>query len=185
MIHSMMLGLALTVLAAAWPDESLEALHIALTDQDGRPASLVQFHGHPVLITMFYGSCPQACPLLISKMKLLEKELKPAQREDLRVVLVSLDPQRDTPEALRLLARSHGVDQARWRFLRTDEDSVRLLAAVLGVKYHPLSTGAIWHGSVITVLDREGRVVGRTEGPDLDLQPLRASLQQAAALAAK
>ena len=161
---------------ASPPADSIYTLKMSLVDQDGRPATLDQFRGHPVLVTMFYGSCPQACPLLITKMKLFEQSLSPEARADLRVMLVSIDPQRDTPEALKQLARAHHVDETRWRFLRTSDDSVRELAAVLGIKYHRLNDGAFWHSSVIVVLDREGRIAGKTEGLALELAPVKASL---------
>lgn len=182
MIRATLIALALAsvpIAHAGPPDDSVYALKMSLTDQTGQPASLAAFRGHPVLITMFYGSCPRACPLLISKMKLLEQHLSPADRDDLRVLLVTLDPQRDTPEVLAGLAAAHGVDLSRWKFLRTGDAAVRELAAVLGVKYHRLAGGAIWHTSVIVSLDREGRIVGRTEGLDLDLKPLEDSLARA------
>ena len=171
-----LLATALAFLAAApaWaaPSESLYQLGGRYTDQHGEAVQLGDTRGHPTLITLFYGSCPQACPLLISKMKLLERSLPAAEREDLRVTLVSLDPARDTPQALERLAAAHGVDQHRWRLLRTTPAEVEVLAAALGIRFHRLNNGAIWHASVIVVLDREGRIAGRVEGLGLELAPL-------------
>ena len=168
----------LAALAAQPAPNSIYRLHIPLIDQDGHAVALDQFRGHPVLVTMFYGSCPQACPLLVSKMKLLEQRLTPAARADLRVLLVSLDPERDTPAQLKALANAHGVDEARWRFTRTDDAHVRTLAAVLGVKYHRLNNGELWHSSVIVVLDREGQIAGRAEGLELDVPQLEGAVSR-------
>lgn len=170
--------LALAVSAAPLPGDSIYALPLPLTDLDDRPAPLLELRGHPVMVTMFYGSCPKACPLLISKMKRVEQGLPPAERAELRVVLVTLDPERDTPQVLRRLATGHGVDTQRWRFLRTGPDGVRDLAAVLGIKYHRLDDGGFWHASVITLLDGEGRPVAREEGLDLETEALRAALHR-------
>ena len=164
---------------ASTPADSLYVMKMPLVDQDNHAATLDQFRGHPVLVTMFYGSCPQACPLLITKMKLFEQSLPPEQRADLRVILVSLDPKRDTPAVLSQLAKAHHVDETRWRFLRTNDDAVRELAATLDIKYHRLNNGELWHSSVIVALDREGRLVGRTEGLDLDLTPMHATFAAA------
>lgn len=142
---------------------SLYDLEMSLTDQDSRPLGLDVFDGKPVLITMFYGSCPYACPLLISDIKRVLAELPPDARREARVLLVSFDPERDTPVKLKQLARAHGVDQAAWRFTRADAEQVRELAAVLGIKYRKLASGAINHSSVITLLDRQGRVRERLE----------------------
>lgn len=171
---------ARTAAPAAPTDDSLYQLTVPLEDQDGHAARLDRFRGHPVLVTMFYGSCPQACPLLISKMKLLEKKLTPAERAELRVLLVSLDPARDTPPALKSLARLHGVDEGRWMFARTSGDHVRDLAAVLGIKFHPLNNGAIYHSSIIVLLDGQGRMVGRSEGLELEVDGLLGQLRRCA-----
>ena len=77
---------------------------------------------------------------------------------------MSVDPERDRPEVLQALARAHGVDESRWRFLRTPDDSVREIAAVLGVKYRRLPNGGFNHSSIITVLDPSGVIQTRVEG---------------------
>jgi protein SCO1 len=167
---------AMLLAAAPVPPDSLYQLRIPLQDQDGRSAALDRGRGHPVLLTMFYGDCPVACPLLISKIKLLERDLPAEARGALRVELVSLDPERDTPQKLHALAGLHAVDLARWSFFRTGPDHVRELAAGLGIKYHPLDSGGIWHSVELVLLDGEGRMVARAEGQDADLRPLAAQI---------
>jgi protein SCO1 len=88
----------------------------------------------------------------------------PSVRADLRVVLVSLDPARDTPDALQAFARARHVDESRWRLLRAPDDTVREIAAVLGQKYRRLSDGSFNHSSLITLLDASGVIVTRVEG---------------------
>jgi protein SCO1/2 len=146
------------------PDDSVYQLTGALTDQAGTAAHLDVYRGHPVLMSMFYASCSDACPLLIAELRRIEASLPAALRADVRVVLVSLDPERDTPAALRRLAESHHLDSARWRLLTGGDETVREVAGVLGVKFRRLSTGMINHSSVIAVLDRHGVVRSRIEG---------------------
>lgn len=143
---------------------SLYALSADLVDQEGRPVGLDLFRGHPVLISMFYASCPDACPLLIANIQRIEAELSPHERANLRVVLVSMDPDRDTPEALRALARARSLDESRWRLLRAPDGTVREIAAALGIKYRRLADGSFNHSSVITLLDRSGVVQARVDG---------------------
>jgi len=144
--------------------QSLYVLSAALVDQDGRPVGLDLFRGYPVVISMFYATCPGACPLLIADIQRIEAELSPRERANLRVVLVSLDPERDTPEALQALARARGLDESRWRLLRAPDDTVREIAAALGIKYRRLPDGSFNHSSVITLLDRSGAMQGRLDG---------------------
>jgi len=143
--------------------DSIYALSASLVDQRGRQVGLDLFRGHPVLISMFYATCPDACPLLIADLQRIERELPPRIRADLRVVLVSLDPGRDTPEALRALAQARDVDESRWRLLRAPEDTVREIAALLGIKYRRLPDGNFNHSSIITLLNPDGVVVVRDE----------------------
>ncbi len=150
--------------AVAKTGDSVYLLGGSFTDQDGKQVVLPQLAGKPVLITMFYATCPHACPLLISDIKAIEKALDPAVREQVQVVLVTFDPERDTPEALRKLRDAHGVDTSRWTFLRTDADKAREMAEVLGIRYRFAKDGSIGHSSVITLLDSKGAIAGRVEG---------------------
>jgi len=152
--------------------QSVYALSAALVDQHGQRVGLDLFRGYPVLISMFFASCPDACPLLIADIQRIEAELPPRVRADLRVVLVSFDTERDTPEALLALAKARGLDQSRWRLLRAPDDTVREIAALLGIKYRRLPDGSFNHSSLITLLDRAGVVQSRLEGigqPHADL----------------
>lgn len=166
------------------PDDSVYQLTGLFKDQTGIEAHLDTARGHPMLMSMFYTSCTDACPLLIAELRRIEATLSPALREDVRVVLVSLDPERDTPSAIRRLADSHRLDGARWRLLTGTDDTIREVAAVLGVKFRRLSNGMINHSSVVAVLDRRGVIQSRTEGitpgdPKL-VARLRAALERAA-----
>lgn len=152
--------------------DSIYLLEGEFTDQHGKTVRLKDFEGKPVVVSMFYASCPHACPLLISDIKKVERDVPEKLRRDLRVVLVTFDPDRDTPAELRELGEAHRVDMSRWSFLRTDPDRVRELAALLGIRYRFGKDGSIGHSSVITLLDREGRIAARIDGlrqPNHDL----------------
>jgi protein SCO1/2 len=163
--------------AAPPRSDSIYELAESLVDQDGRKVGLDLFRGHPVLISMFYSTCRDACPLLIADLRRIERELPASTRADLRVVLVSIDPGHDTPEALRALARAHGLDTSRWRLLGAPDDTVREVAAVLGIRYRRLPDGSFNHSSVITLLDRSGVILARVEGLGQPIDALQESLR--------
>jgi protein SCO1 len=151
--------------------DSIYLLGTPLTTQDGESARIDLHRGQPTLITMFYASCPHVCPTLIAAMRGMERRLPEDQRKHLRVLVVSLDPDRDTPEMLDELAKRHGVDLTRWSFARAEKSEVRKLAAVLGVQYRQLPDGEFNHSTVITLLDSHGRILsrtGKTTRPDED-----------------
>jgi protein SCO1/2 len=145
------------------PGRSIYALDELLVGHDGKATKLDTFRGHPVIISMFYATCPMACPTLISHVKAIEAKLDPAARADVRVLLVSFDPANDTPEVLRAVIARHQLDASRWQLATATDEQSREIAAVLGIKYRQ-EDGSFRHSSVITVLDREGRIVLRSDG---------------------
>lgn len=153
---------ALAVCAAALPGDSLYQLHATLTTQQGVPAGFDLYQGHPTVISMFYGSCPSYCPMLITAVQVYEGHLDEVSRARLRVLLVSFDAARDTPRELERIARLHRADSARWTFANAGERDTRRIAALLGVSYHRLPDGDYEHSLLITLLDGTGRIVAST-----------------------
>jgi protein SCO1/2 len=142
------------------PRDSIYQLDIGLTDAADAPVRLADLRDRPVLIAMFYSSCPYVCPLIIDTMRRIE--LLPTHKDNLRFVLVSFDAEHETAQSLRAVAQQRHLDLSHWTLLRTDAANVRKLAAVLGVQYRAAADGGFNHSSIITLLDREGRIVART-----------------------
>ena len=142
--------------------ESIYQLDAHLTDQAGRAQGLDLFRGSPVLITMFYGSCQATCPLIIDTLRSTERGLSPEQRAKLRVLMISFDPERDTPAALAEIAATRHIDSSRWTLATADADTVRDIAALLDVQYRRLPSGEFSHSAVITVLSARGEIVARS-----------------------
>ena len=121
---------------------------------------------------MFYSACPNMCPLIVDSGKAVEHALSPAERAQLQLLYISLDPQRDTPPTLSALARKRGLDPARWSLASPRAQDVRSVAGVLDVRYRKLANGEFNHTSALLLLDRDGRIVARTEriggAPDPD-----------------
>jgi protein SCO1 len=158
------LGLAalLTSASASYAEDrttdSLFALPVTLTDQAGKTRTLDIGRGHRVIVTLFYGSCPNACPLLIESIRATERALSTEARKNLRVLLISVDPDRDTPAALAKLAATRRVDLERWTLATASHDDVRLIAAALDIQYRRLPNGEFNHTSVLTLLSPDGLI---------------------------
>lgn len=138
---------------------SLYQMHEKLLNQDGKAIDLDVYRGKPVLVTMFYGSCPATCPLIIDTLRAVERKLDEAQRQQLRVLLVSLDAVHDTPAALRQVADSRRIDTSRWTLVHADAAAVRRIAAALNVQYRQLPDGQFSHSTIISVLDEHGKIL--------------------------
>jgi protein SCO1/2 len=168
------------VVTAEAPSAPIYPLRLAFRDRNDAAIGLDAFRGHPVIVSMFYGSCPAACPLIVAHVKQIEARLSPEVREKTRVLLVSFDSEHDTPAALGAIAARHHADEARWTFAVGPDDEVRQLANVLGVVYRKEQNGAFSHNSVISVLDGDGRIVAKIDEPNADLAPLARAVTAAA-----
>lgn len=144
------------------PPNSVYHLEVPVEDQFGEITKLDRYKGHPVLITMFYASCPHVCPLLISTIKLTESKLSPEQCANLRVLIISIDPERDTPEKMLETMERHSVEASRWSMVRPQPGDLRTIAGVFGVKYKQLPNGEFNHTTRIILLDREGTQIAST-----------------------
>ncbi|MGP3980667.1 SCO family protein [Streptomyces sp. KR80] len=87
--------------AATVLDRPFDKPDLVLTDTRGKKFDLIeQTKGHPTLIYFGYTNCPDACPLTMSNIDIAMRKLPKAEQEQLRVVFVTSDPQRDTPKRL-------------------------------------------------------------------------------------
>ena len=149
---------------AAAPAPRLESFSVyelpgSWRDQSGAARTLESFRGSPVMLAMVYTHCTATCPLAVSELKRIA-----AQHPGVRLVLVSLDPDRDDPTRLAEYARGLGLDASRWTLLTGADADVRELAATLGVRYRRVTPEDLAHSNLITLLDRDGRIVRQASG---------------------
>ena len=149
--------------ASPLPKDSVYQLPLPLTDQHGKTSDWRHHRGKPQVVAMFYTSCQYICPLIVDSGKAVEHALTPAEQAKLGFLLISMDPKRDTPVALMRIAKQRKLDPARWSLASPRDEDVRGVAGVLGVRYRQLADGEFNHTSALVLLDRDGRIVTRTE----------------------
>jgi protein SCO1/2 len=154
------------VLAACRPGEPLPSIApvpaLAMQDQDGKPFTEAELKGRVAIVSFMFTSCPDVCPILTNKLSGLRTQLLP-QREQVRFVSISVDPEKDTPPVLKEFARKHGADYPDWRFLTGPIAKLRDVV-VQGFK-QSLDRGdgsphGIMHGSHFVLVDRAGMIRG-------------------------
>ncbi len=156
-------------------DRSLFQLESSWTDDKSAEMKLGALGGRPLVITMFFAKCEYACPVLVHDMKKVQAALPADVRAKIGFVLVSFDPERDTPAALAAYRKIHELP-ANWTLLRGTPDDVLELAALLGVKFKKDARGQFAHSNMLTVLNAGGEVahqqVGLNQAPDETVQLL-------------
>ena len=157
------LAIAAPTQAKPLPGDSVYQLELPLTTQAGRTVDWRSLRGKPVVVSMFYTSCQYICPLIVDSGKAIEREISPTQQKRLPILLISMDPARDTPAALNKVATQRKLDGSRWTLGSPPASKVRAVAGVLGIRYRQLADGEFNHTSALVLLDAEGRIVARTE----------------------
>lgn len=159
---------------------SLYQLDAAFTNDRNESVTLADFRGRPVLLTMFFASCGYACPLLVGDMTRIRESLPAGIRDQVAIVLVSFDTERDTPAALGKYREERALSQ-QWHLLHGGSDAVSELAALLGVKYRREANGMFSHSNLITVLNPEGEIVHQRNGLQGGLEETAAAVAQTVA----
>ena len=159
--------------AVPYTHESIYQLEGKFQTDEGKEFSLGELRGRPVVLNLFFASCGYACPLQVTDMQALRAQLPAAMREEVVFVLVSFDTVRDTPAALATYRTQRALD-GQWRLLHGDDQAVRELAALLGVKYKQEADGMFAHSNIITLLNTQGEIIHQRIG-------LKGGLAEAAA----
>ena len=133
-------------------------------NQDGKELQLKELKGKNLVVVMIFTSCTTACPILVADMQKIESKIDPKKLKETTMVLVSIDPDNDTPEVLKAYAQQRNMYGEPWLFLRSDKESVRELANVLAVKYKKISPIVFSHSNIISVFNKNGEMVNQVEG---------------------
>lgn len=126
---------------------------LALVDQYGDTVRLQDFRGRRVLVVPAYGHCETVCPLIVHDAK---KVL--AEGADATLLIVTLDPWRDTPSRLPHLARSWELPPGAHILSGTVATVERTLDAWGIARSRSERTGEILHPVSIYLIDRLGRL---------------------------
>jgi cytochrome oxidase Cu insertion factor (SCO1/SenC/PrrC family) len=132
-----------------------------LVDQHGARVSLADLGGQPALLTVAFGHCTTVCPTVVHD---LLRARQTAGRADVQLVVLTLDPWRDTPDRLPSLA-AHWTLGTDDRVLSGSVADVEHVLDALGVgRRRNETTGDIEHGSTVMLVNSRGRVEWRIDG---------------------
>lgn len=134
----------------------------SLHDQLGKPVSLAEMRGRPVLITGVYAHCTTACPSILLELRGLLDNLPPDALDELQIVAISLDPERDTTEVMAAVARAYNFTHPQFRFVNGEADTQReILKRYQFSAYMNERTGVIEHANLFILVDADGYIAYR------------------------
>lgn len=157
-------GVTLSIKSKDSTDLSIYNLPSKWTTQDGKDIELKSLKGNVLVMVMIYTSCKAACPRLVADMRNIETKLDKKTKQNVKLILVSIDPVTDTPEQLKAFAIANKMNQDPWIFLRSTEDNTREFAAVLAVNYKQISPMDFSHSNIISVFNPAGELIYQQEG---------------------
>jgi cytochrome oxidase Cu insertion factor (SCO1/SenC/PrrC family) len=133
-----------------------------LTDHTGSTVRLADLRGQVVLVTAFFARCGYSCPMLLSDLQKSVAALTPEQLDDLRVAVITLDPENDTPEVLAGIAAARGFTSPPFHLLTGEPATVgRILDDFAVPRLRDTDKGFIDHSNLIILIDREGLIAYR------------------------
>jgi len=143
-----------------------------LTERNGDAVTLAQLRGKIWVADFIYTSCTDTCPLQTAMMARLQEEY--AGKPNVQLVSVTVDPERDTPQALSVYAAKHSADDKRWFFLTGQRDRIinlihdgfHLSVAALPGLSEP--TGMIAHSPRFVLVDGDGQIRGYYDSRELE-----------------
>jgi protein SCO1 len=147
-----------------------------LISQDGVQISLADLRGKVVAVTFIFTLCTATCPVLTPMMALVQDQLGPDFDNKVVFASITVDPERDTPEMLKLYAQMYGVDVAGWSFLTGPPPVIRDLTRRYGVFTAKNANGDIDHSFLTSIVDRRGILRVQYLGVRFDPEEFRRDL---------
>ncbi len=163
-----------------------------LTNQDGKPISIKEFHGKALAITFIYRECPlpDFCIKMSRNFSDLANQLADdtEAQKNIRLLSISFDPARDTPEKLREYGKGYLGNAAAnfniWQLAVGSDSQVRGIADFFGLRYETDENDKtlINHSLITAVISPDGKVSKIITGNDWTPSDLLRELQIAVSL---
>ncbi|WP_323122226.1 SCO family protein [Burkholderia alba] len=156
----------------------LPDLGFSLTGEDGKPIDAAAFKGRIALVYFGYTHCPDVCPETMARLMQVLAKLG-ADAQNVRILFVSVDPARDTPEAMRSYVAAFDAQHAYG--LTGTERQIESLAKRYRVAYQmekrdPSGGYEVTHSSAVYVFDAQGHarlLATDQDSPDVIAADLR------------
>jgi len=130
-----------------------------LIERTGNTVSSEELKGQPYVVSFFFSTCPSICIQQNQKVQQLQSEF---EGKGVRFVSISVDPETDTPEALREYAARFGANPEKWLFMTGDLTYIRRV----GAEVFRLAVDEKFHTEKFVLVDPKGEIVGYYSWPE-------------------
>lgn len=145
-----------------------------LTDHDGKEFKFSDLRGKVILVSYIFTTCPDICHIIGSKINVFKSQLKDSGYGDnVAYVSISVDPQYDTPERLKMHAKHMNFDMTNWYFITGSIGGVYKLISVAGI--YPMREKinndlgyTIIHRDRVSLVDKSGQIRKHYKGTTFD-----------------
>lgn len=163
-------------------ETDLSNIHLQFLNQDSIKVTYPDFvKGNPSLLTFIFTHCPDICPLITNNMQRIQNKLEENGIKNVKFVLISFDPERDTPFVLKEFALLREISFDRFSFLTSERNSADSLRHQL--KYLAIAGDTTYtedrkpsyffvHTDKIFLLDKTGIVVKSYKGSEINLDEI-------------
>ena len=146
------------------------------TDQDAQPFSSSELQEKWSLLFFGYTFCPDICPATLAQLRQLREEMAPELWSKLRIVLVSIDPHRDSPEQIK---KYLGYFNAGFIGITGEPERIQQLANAVSIPFIPADTSkqnyTVDHSGNLAIIGPDGTQRGFIRAP-LNIKKLAAQL---------
>jgi len=137
--------------------------NFSFTNQDGKTITNNDFENKVYVVEFFFASCPTICPKMNESMLKIQEKF--FGNPNFGIVSITIDPKRDTPEALKKYAKEHQVKLKNWHFLTGNIDAIYKLSNK-GFKLYAgenaEAEGGFEHSGLFALIDKDGYIRSRT-----------------------
>jgi len=134
-------------------------------NQDGKKVTTDDLLGHIYIADFFFVNCPTICPKMTTNMSYVQDKFK--DKEDLRFLSITVNPEHDTVEVLKEYAEKVHADTKTWHFLTGEKDKIYDIAFngfFVSAQRDSIAPGGFLHSGMLILVDKNGHIRGYFDG---------------------
>ena len=150
---------------------------VTLKDTNENEFVFSDLKGKVIVLSYIYTNCPDICHITSSKLNKFKESLDDKTKDEVYIVSISFDPERDSPEVLRKHARMMNLNLDNWVFLTGSKDNVTKVIAAAGIdpwmeKGADSGSYTFSHRDRISLVDQSGQIRMHYKGTNFDEEKL-------------